>query len=169
MFVVALVLSKLVLVVILLVAVTQVSAPIDADLSNIADPLAGVVLMALAGFAPYMTYKFVTFIGFDMYHSMSAEQEAKSALNRPVVTTQEEESQDGSGSGGLGGLLGQQQATPQPGRIDGEIHDAAQGIAEGAVPGGLERDKTEQGEQRKQGQPARRTTTPAQQADQQHH
>ena len=34
-----------------------------------------------------------------------------SALNRPVVTTQEEESQDGSGSGGLGGLLGQQQAT----------------------------------------------------------
>lgn len=41
MFVIASVLSKLVLVVILLVAVTQVSAPIDADLSNIADPLAG--------------------------------------------------------------------------------------------------------------------------------
>lgn len=86
MFVIALVLSKLVLVVILLVAVTQVSAPIDADLSNIADPLAGVVLMALAGFAPYMTYRFLSFIGFDLYNSMGSEQEAKSALNRPVPT-----------------------------------------------------------------------------------
>ena len=86
MFVIALVLSKLVLVVILLVAVTQVSAPIDADLSNIADPLAGVVLMALAGFAPYMTYRFLSFVGFDLYNSMGTEQEAKSALNRPVPT-----------------------------------------------------------------------------------
>ncbi|MFT4127199.1 MAG: conjugal transfer protein TrbL [Gordonia sp. (in: high G+C Gram-positive bacteria)] len=86
MFVIALVLSKLVLVVILLVAVTQVSAPIDADLSNIADPLAGVVLMALAGFAPYMTYRFLSFIGFDLYNSMGTEQEAKSALNRPIPT-----------------------------------------------------------------------------------
>ncbi|MGO0577959.1 conjugal transfer protein TrbL [Ornithinimicrobium panacihumi] len=86
MFVVALILSKLVLVVILLVAVTQVSAPIDADLSNIADPLAGVVLMALAGFAPYLTYRFLSFIGFDLYNSMGTEQEAKSALNRPVPT-----------------------------------------------------------------------------------
>src|SRR5699024_9364824 len=86
MFVIALVLSKLVLVVILLVAVTQVSAPIDADLSNIADPLAGVVLMALAGFAPYMTYRFLSFVGFDRYTTMATEQEAKSALNRPVPT-----------------------------------------------------------------------------------
>lgn len=87
MFVLALVLSKLVLVVILLVAVTQVSAPIDsADLSNIADPLAGVVLMALAGFAPYMTYRFLSFIGFDLYNSLGTEQEAKSALNRPIPT-----------------------------------------------------------------------------------
>lgn len=77
---------KLVLVVILLVAVTQVSAPIDADLSNIADPLAGIVLMALAGFAPYMTYRFLSFIGFDLYNSMGTEQEAKNALNRPVPT-----------------------------------------------------------------------------------
>lgn len=86
MFVIALILSKLVLVVILLVAVTQVSAPIDGDLSNIADPLAGIVLMALAGFAPYMTYRFLSFIGFDLYNSMGTEQEAKSALNRPVPT-----------------------------------------------------------------------------------
>ena len=119
MFVVALILSKLVLVVILLVAVTQVSAPIDADLSNIADPLAGVVLMALAGFAPYMTYRFLSFIGFDLYNSMGTEQEAKNALNRPVPTpgkpqggepkkVLDEGSKNGdkkasSGSGGAGG------------------------------------------------------------------
>ena len=83
-FVIALILSKLVLVVIFLVAITQVSAPIELDLASISDPIAGVVLMFIAAFAPYMTYKFVSFVGFDMYHSMSAEQEAKSALNRPV-------------------------------------------------------------------------------------
>ena len=52
MFVIALILSKLILVVILLVAVTQVAAPIESDLSNIADPLAGGVPIALAGCAP---------------------------------------------------------------------------------------------------------------------
>lgn len=83
-FVIALILSKLVLVVIFLVAITQVSAPIELDLASISDPIAGVVLMFIAAFAPYMTYKFLSFVGFDMYHSMSAEQEAKSALNRPV-------------------------------------------------------------------------------------
>ena len=40
--------------------------------------------MLIAGFAPYMTYKAISFMGFDMYHAMSAEQEAKSALNRPM-------------------------------------------------------------------------------------
>ncbi|MCB1273292.1 MAG: conjugal transfer protein TrbL, partial [Leucobacter sp.] len=45
MFVVALICSKLVLVVMFLVAITQVAAPIDGDLSSISDPLAGVVLM----------------------------------------------------------------------------------------------------------------------------
>jgi type IV secretion system protein TrbL len=83
-FVIALVLSKLVLVVIFLVAVGQVSAPIDADLASISDPIAGIVLMFIAAFAPYITYKFLSFVGFDMYHAMSSEQEAKSALNRPV-------------------------------------------------------------------------------------
>ena len=80
----ALILSKLVLVVIFLVAVAQVSAPIDADLASISDPIAGIVLMFIAAFAPYITYKFLSFVGFDMYHAMSSEQEAKSALNRPV-------------------------------------------------------------------------------------
>jgi type IV secretion system protein TrbL len=83
-FVIALILSKLVLVVIFLVAVAQVSAPIDADLASISDPIAGIVLMFVAAFAPYITYKFISFVGVDMYHAMSSEQEAKSALNRPV-------------------------------------------------------------------------------------
>ncbi|MDJ0336637.1 hypothetical protein [Cryobacterium sp. PH31-O1] len=75
---------KLVLVVIFLVAVAQVSAPIDADLAAVSDPIAGIVLMFIAAFAPYITYKFLNFVGLDMYHAMSSEQEAKSALNRPI-------------------------------------------------------------------------------------
>ncbi|MFT3889952.1 MAG: conjugal transfer protein TrbL [Arachnia sp.] len=84
MFVVALICSKLVLVVMFLVAITQVSAPIDADLASISDPIAGIVLMAMAAFAPYLTYKFIAFVGFDMYHAIGSEQDAKNALNRPV-------------------------------------------------------------------------------------
>lgn len=85
-FVLALILSKLIVVVIFLVATTQVSAPIDFDLgvSAVADPLAGIVLLALAGFAPYIAFKFISFMGFDLYHTMSTEQEAKSALDRPL-------------------------------------------------------------------------------------
>jgi type IV secretion system protein TrbL len=80
----ALILSKVVLVVIFLLATAQVSAPIDSDLKSVSEPIAGVVLMLMAGFAPYLTYKAINFMGFDMYHAMSAEQEAKSALNRPL-------------------------------------------------------------------------------------
>ena len=83
-FVIALILSKLVLVVIFLLATAQVSAPIDADLQSVSEPIAGVVLMLMAGFAPYMTYKAISFMGFDMYHAMSAEQETKSSMNRPL-------------------------------------------------------------------------------------
>ncbi len=83
-FVIALILSKVVLVVVFLLATAQVSAPIDTDLKSISEPISGVVLMLIAGFAPYMTYKAISFMGFDMYHAMSAEQEAKSALNRPL-------------------------------------------------------------------------------------
>jgi len=71
-FVIAMVFSKLVLVVIFLVAVAQLSAPIDADLASISDPIAGVVLMFIASFAPYISYKFLSFVGFDMYHAMSS-------------------------------------------------------------------------------------------------
>lgn len=83
-FVLALVFSKLVIVIVFLVAINQVNAPIDLDLSSIADPIAGIVLMFIAAFAPYMVYKFISFVGFDMYHVMSAEQESKQAMNRPV-------------------------------------------------------------------------------------
>lgn len=83
-FVMALIFSKLVIVVVFLVAIGQISAPIDLDLASISDPISGVVLMFIAAFAPYLTYKFISFVGFDMYHAMSSEQEAKSALNRPI-------------------------------------------------------------------------------------
>jgi type IV secretion system protein TrbL len=83
-FVIALIVSKVVLVVIFLLATAQVSAPIDGDIQSVSEPIAGVVLMLMAGFAPYMTYKAINFMGFDMYHAMSAEQEGKAALNRPM-------------------------------------------------------------------------------------
>lgn len=83
-FVIAMILSKVVLVVIFLLATSQVAAPIDSDLQSVSQPVAGVVLMLIAGFAPYLTYKAIAFMGFDMHHAMSAEQEAKSALNRPM-------------------------------------------------------------------------------------
>ncbi|MBT2483122.1 MULTISPECIES: conjugal transfer protein TrbL [unclassified Microbacterium] len=110
MFVIALIVSKLVLVVMFLVAITQVSAPIDGDLSSVADPIAGIVLMAMAAFAPYMTYKFLNFVGFDMYHAIGSEQDAKQALNRPVPTpgkpqggAEPKKVLDGGDSGGGGG------------------------------------------------------------------
>lgn len=83
-FVIALIVSKLVVVVVFLVAINQMNAPINLDLSSIANPVAGIVLMFIAAFAPYMAYKFISFVGFDLYHAMSAESEAKQAMNRPV-------------------------------------------------------------------------------------
>jgi type IV secretion system protein TrbL len=81
---VALIVSKLVVVVIFLVAINQMNAPLNLDLSSISNPVAGIVLMFVAAFAPYMAYKFISFIGFDLYHAMSAESEAKGAMNRPI-------------------------------------------------------------------------------------
>jgi hypothetical protein len=86
-FVLALIVSKLVIVVIVLVATAQLSAPINFDLESISQPIAGVVLMFIAGFAPYMAYRFISFMGFDMGHAMAAEQESKNALNRPIPLT----------------------------------------------------------------------------------
>lgn len=83
-FVVALAVSKLIVVVIFLVATAQLAAPVTLDISAVADPISGVVLMLIAGFAPYMAYKAVSFMGYDVYGVMSTEQEAKQAANRPL-------------------------------------------------------------------------------------
>ncbi len=83
-FVVALIISKLVLVVVFLIAITQVATPIEADLSAVTEPISGIVLLFIAAFAPYMVYRFISFLGFDVYHAMGSEQEAKNAVNRPV-------------------------------------------------------------------------------------
>ncbi len=123
MFVVALICSKLVLVVMFLVAITQVSAPIDADLASVSDPIAGIVLMAMAAFAPYLTYKFIAFVGFDIYHAIGSEQDAKSALNRPIPVPTKPQGGgepkkvlDGttSGGGNAGGGSGGRIAPPPP-------------------------------------------------------
>lgn len=107
-FVVALIISKLVLVVVFLIAITQVSTPIEADLSAVTEPISGMVLLFIAAFAPYMVYRFISFLGFDLYHAMGSEQEAKSAVNRPVPVPSKPQSDgvkkvldSGSGSGGV--------------------------------------------------------------------
>jgi len=139
-FVIALILSKLVLVVIFLVAVAQVSAPIDADLASISDPIAGIVLMFVAAFAPYITYKFLSFVGFDMYHAMSSEQEAKSALNRPVPVPSSPMA-DGakkilgpSGDGG-GGMPARSSPAPTPASSGGGPGPVSSGGGTGAAGG----------------------------------
>ncbi|WP_066081050.1 conjugal transfer protein TrbL [Pseudoclavibacter albus] len=129
-------LSLLVRKALLLVAITQVAAPIDGDLSSISDPLAGVVLMAMAAFAPYLTYRFISFVGFDMYHAIGAEQDAKNSLNRPIPLPDRQPGNprqvlDGSGgdSNGGGGKQPAKPSTPNP--------SASQGGAEaGAGTGG---------------------------------
>ena len=146
-FVIALILSKLVLVVVFLVAITQVSQPIDFDLASIADPIAGIVLMFVAAFAPYMVYKFISFIGFDMYHAMSAEQEAKQSMNRPVPTPSKpagdgpQKVLDGKGQGdgpppGSGGGGGGGTPPPPPDGGSGATAAGTGGAGGGAAAGG---------------------------------
>jgi hypothetical protein len=153
-FVIAMILSKLVLVVIFLLATAQVSAPIDADLQSVSQPIAGVVLMLMAGFAPYLTYKAIAFMGFDMYHAMSAEQESKGALNRPMPIPLSRRGgaaeppkilsgggDGGSGSSGAmptspgfgGGGSGPAGAAAARGGAGGGAGAAAGGVAAGAV------------------------------------
>ena len=81
-FVVALIFSKLIVVLIFLVAITQVNAPIDMDISAISDPIVGIVLMFTAAFAPYLGVQTAwAFAGADMYHLVSlTEQDAKQAM-----------------------------------------------------------------------------------------
>src|SRR4051812_41613462 len=156
-FVIAMIVSKVVLVVIFLLATAQVSAPIDADLQSVSQPIAGVVLMLIAGFAPYMTYKAISFMGFDMYHAMSAEQEAKSALNRPLPipmsrrpSAEPSKILDGGTSGSGSGASGGGSPTPpatasgsapagagSAGAASGGGTAAAGGAAAGGVAAGL--------------------------------
>lgn len=144
MFVVALICSKLVLVVMFLVAITQVSAPIDADLASVSDPIAGIVLMAMAAFAPYLTYKFIAFVGFDMYHAIGSEQDAKSALNRPIpVPTKPQGGGDPkkvldgtSSSGNAGGDSGGGSSTPPPPKTPAPAPAAGGGGAAGGGAAG---------------------------------
>jgi DNA processing protein len=145
MFVVALICSKLVLVVMFLVAITQVSAPIDADLASVSDPIAGIVLMAMAAFAPYLTYKFIAFVGFDMYHAIGSEQDAKSALNRPIpVPTKPQGGGDpkkvldgtNSGGGNTGGGSGGGSSAPPPPKNPAPTPAASGGGAAGGGAAG---------------------------------
>ncbi|WP_344062430.1 conjugal transfer protein TrbL [Nostocoides vanveenii] len=142
MFVVALICSKLVLVVMFLVAITQVSAPIDSDLASVSDPIAGIVLMAMAAFAPYLTYKFIAFVGFDMYHAIGSEQDAKSALNRPIPVPAKPQGGgdpkkvlDGTSGGGenAGGGSGGGSSAPPPPKTPAPAPAASGG---GAAAGG---------------------------------
>ena len=120
-FVVALIISKLVLVVVFLIAITQVSTPIEADLSAVTEPISGIVLLFIAAFAPYMVYRFISFLGFDLYHAMGSEQEAKSAVNRPVPVPSKPQSDGvkkvldgGSGGGGTSNAAPAATATASP-------------------------------------------------------
>lgn len=83
-FVVALIVSKLVMVLIFLLATEQMSAPIEADIASVAEPLTGIVLLMVGAFAPYLTYKVIGFIGLDLWATMTTESDAKESLNRPM-------------------------------------------------------------------------------------
>lgn len=144
-FVIALILSKVVIVVIFLLATAQVSAPIDADLQSVSEPIAGVVLMLIAGFAPYLSYKAISFMGFDMYHAMSAEQEAKGALNRPLpiplggrAGAEPRKILDGLGGsgGGSGGANPAPAATPSGGGDGAAVGASSAGASGGTAAGG---------------------------------
>lgn len=130
-FVVAMILSKLVLVVTLLVAVTQTASPLAPDLASITQPIAGVVLMMVAAFAPYMSYKLISFMGADMYHLMSAEQEAKQALNRPMPVR----TPMGSPSQVLGDPGNGSTAPPQPSATPADTATVDAGADAGAGAG----------------------------------
>jgi type IV secretion system protein TrbL len=130
--------------VIFLLATAQVSAPIDADLESVSQPMAGVVLMLMAGFAPYLTYKAIAFMGFDMYHAMSAEQEAKGALNRPMPIplsrrTGGEPAKvlgDSGGGGGGGTTSGSSPATAGPSAGGPSSGASGPGAGSGGASGG---------------------------------
>lgn len=141
MFVVALIVSKLVLTVILLVAISQISVPIALDIQAITDPLAGIVLLAVAAFAPYITYKAISWLGVDYYHAMSTESEAKQAMNRPVPVPNRLPGDTGSlfggrGKSGGGGSNGGGGGSPQKTPPSTAPAATSSGAGAGATSGG---------------------------------
>ena len=93
--------------------------------------------LGIAAFAPYMVYRFISFVGFDLYQQMGTEQEAKNALNRPIPVPAKptssgepkkvlEGSKDGGAGGGSGG------APPPP---SGSAPTAGTGAASSAGTG----------------------------------
>ncbi len=147
-FVIALIVSKLVLVVIFLLAITQIATPIEADIAAVTEPITGIVLMGIAAFAPYMVYRFVSFIGFDLYQQMGTEQEAKNALNRPLPIPSrakggsepkkvlDDPKGGGSSGGGSGGGSGGSGGTPPPKTPAPAAGGGAGGAGAGASAGG---------------------------------
>ena len=80
--VIALSVSKLVVVVVFLIAAIELDAPLAPNLKSVSDPLTGIVLMFVAAFAPYMAYRFISFI--DLHPALAHEQDARQALHRPA-------------------------------------------------------------------------------------
>ncbi len=144
-FVIALIISKLVLVVIFLLAITQIATPIELDIAAVTEPITGIVLMGIAAFAPYMVYRFVSFVGFDLYQQMGTEQEAKNALNRPIPIPSKPQGgsepkkvlDDPKGGGGSGGGSGgtPPPKTPTPAPAAGGAGAAGAGAEGGASAG----------------------------------
>ncbi|MGZ1489463.1 conjugal transfer protein TrbL [Brevibacterium sediminis] len=146
-FVLALIVSKLVLVVVFLVAITQMATPIEMDLTAITEPITGIVMLAIAAFAPYMVYRLIAFLGFDVYNQMGMEQEAKNAMNRPVpmpnkpqgdgpkkVLDNDDGGGDGDGGGGDPPGGGGPRPTPEPAPASAE-GGAGAGTGAGAAGG----------------------------------
>ncbi|WP_448222229.1 hypothetical protein [Gordonia iterans] len=117
--------------------------------ASVADPIAGIVLMAMAAFAPYLTYKFIAFVGFDMYHAIGSEQDAKNALNSPVPVPSKPGGNgggepkkvldDNDGGGGGGGKKPPEPKNPTPASSSGTAgagSKAAASSSAGAGAGG---------------------------------
>ncbi|GAB3623703.1 hypothetical protein GCM10027418_17870 [Mariniluteicoccus endophyticus] len=142
-FLLALIVSKLVLVLVFLIAITQMATPIEADLQAVTEPITGIVMLAIAAFAPYMVYRLISFLGFDIYNQMGTEQDAKQAMNRPVPMPSKpqggqpkkvldgngEDGPHGGGSGGAGG------GPPPPPPGGGATPAAGTGAGAGAGAG----------------------------------
>ncbi|TNU76958.1 type IV secretion system protein [Miniimonas arenae] len=143
-FVIALIISKLVLVVIFLLAITQMATPIELDIAAVTEPITGIVLLGIAAFAPYMVYRFVSFVGFDLYQQMGTEQEAKNALNRPVPIPSKPQGggepkqvlEDPNGGGSDAGSGGTSPPSPAPAQAPAVAGSETVGAEAGASAAG---------------------------------